>query len=137
VIVLDLSEDLRAAAYLAAAIRRYPDWRRSKDLAPVPAEITATLELIAAAAENSAPSASDLASTSEHERTVTSTDRLSAEAGSYAGHMLTVDQASERLGVHESTVRRWVRKGELPAVRRGRTIRIDRADLENKERPCH
>jgi excisionase family DNA binding protein len=43
--------------------------------------------------------------------------------------MFTVDEAAAHLGVHETTIRRWIRAGELPAVRRGRTVRVDRRDL--------
>lgn len=38
--------------------------------------------------------------------------------------LLTTEQVADRLQVHEETVRRYVRSGELPAIRKGRLIRI-------------
>lgn len=38
--------------------------------------------------------------------------------------LLTTEQVAGRLQVHEETVRRYVRSGELPAIRKGRLIRI-------------
>lgn len=38
--------------------------------------------------------------------------------------LLTTEQVAVRLQVHEETVRRYVRSGELPAIRKGRLIRI-------------
>jgi len=38
--------------------------------------------------------------------------------------LLTTEQVAERLQVHNETVRRYVRSGELPAIRKGRLIRI-------------
>lgn len=38
--------------------------------------------------------------------------------------LLTTEQVAARLNVHEETVRRYVRSGELPAIRKGRLIRI-------------
>ncbi len=43
---------------------------------------------------------------------------------------LTVAEAAGRLRVNERTIRRWIDAGELPAVRRGRVIRIPAAALE-------
>lgn len=42
---------------------------------------------------------------------------------------LTVDQAAQRLQVHVETVRRQIKRGELQAVRRGRTLRIPESAL--------
>ncbi len=50
---------------------------------------------------------------------------------------LSVPLAAARLGVSAPTVRRWVRSGELPAVRRGARVLIDPADLARFVRPAH
>jgi excisionase family DNA binding protein len=42
---------------------------------------------------------------------------------------LTVAQAAERLQVHPETVRRMIRRGDLPFVKVGTRYRIDPADL--------
>ena len=40
--------------------------------------------------------------------------------------LLTTNEAASRLGLKPATIRRWVRKGSLPAVRLGsRTLRFD------------
>ncbi len=43
--------------------------------------------------------------------------------------LLTYREAGKRLGVTERTVWSLVDRGELPAVRFGRSVRIDLADL--------
>jgi excisionase family DNA binding protein len=43
---------------------------------------------------------------------------------------LTIAQAAEQVGVHEGTVRKWIRNGELKGHRAGRHHRIRRAELE-------
>ena len=43
--------------------------------------------------------------------------------------LLTVAQCANRLGVHRSTITRWVRVGILPAWRIGRTVRIQWRDV--------
>ena len=49
---------------------------------------------------------------------------------------ITVRETAERLSVHEMTVRDWVNRGLVPAIRLGRTIRVDlrvlEADLERQ-----
>lgn len=42
---------------------------------------------------------------------------------------LTVAECAELLGVEHKTVRRLIDRGELPALRVGRVLRIDPADL--------
>ena len=42
-----------------------------------------------------------------------------------ATHLITPRECAERLGVHPSTVTRWVRDGHLPAWRIAGTTRID------------
>ncbi len=44
--------------------------------------------------------------------------------------LLTLKQAAEELGVNVSALRRGIWDGELPQVRIGRSIRVDRNDLE-------
>lgn len=43
--------------------------------------------------------------------------------------LLTYRQAAQVLGVTDRTLRTLVREGRLPAVRFGRSVRIDPADL--------
>jgi len=45
------------------------------------------------------------------------------------GEFLTVGDVAQRLSVHPQTVRSWVARGELRAIRIGRIIRVRRADL--------
>ncbi len=47
-----------------------------------------------------------------------------------APRLLTYRQAAEILGVVDRTVYNLVRRGALPAVRFGRTVRIDPRDLQ-------
>lgn len=42
----------------------------------------------------------------------------------------TVSQVAEVMGVHEETVRRWIRAGELAAANIGKGYQVDRSDLE-------
>jgi excisionase family DNA binding protein len=44
--------------------------------------------------------------------------------------LLTLKQAAEELGLSMSTLRTAIWNGELPQVRIGRAVRIDRNDLE-------
>jgi len=43
---------------------------------------------------------------------------------------LTVQEVSEGLSVDPSTVRRWIRQGQLKAKRFGGVVRIDPAEVE-------
>jgi excisionase family DNA binding protein len=45
------------------------------------------------------------------------------------GPLLRLRQAAETLEVSEVTVRRLIRRGELPAVRIGGQLRVPQADL--------
>lgn len=45
-------------------------------------------------------------------------------------HYLTVAECADLLAVDHKTVRRLIDRGELPALRVGRVLRIDPADLE-------
>ncbi|MDI9959235.1 MULTISPECIES: excisionase family DNA-binding protein [unclassified Rhodococcus (in: high G+C Gram-positive bacteria)] len=43
-----------------------------------------------------------------------------------ARKLITIAQAADALGVEDSTIRRWIRDGRLPAFRlAGRQVRID------------
>lgn len=52
--------------------------------------------------------------------------------------VVTLAQAAQRLGVHEATVRRWVRKGHLPAIQTGPYGRysVTLADVDAMRRPA-
>ena len=43
---------------------------------------------------------------------------------------LTTKEVSNILSVQEVTVRRWIKKGKLPAIRFGREFRVKKGDLE-------
>lgn len=48
----------------------------------------------------------------------------------HSNHLVTVEQAAERLKLHPKTVLRYIRDGQLPATRIGKSYRIDRAKLD-------
>lgn len=48
------------------------------------------------------------------------------------GSLLTMRQVAERFGCTVRTVQRWVSDGELPAIRRGRLVRIPESALYRK-----
>lgn len=43
--------------------------------------------------------------------------------------VLSVQDVSQLMNVHENTVKGWINKGDLPAFRQGRVIRIYRTDF--------
>jgi excisionase family DNA binding protein len=43
--------------------------------------------------------------------------------------LITVEDAAQRLDLHHSTIRRAIKRGDLPAVRVCRRIRIDPDEL--------
>ena len=45
------------------------------------------------------------------------------------GQFLTVSDVAERLRVHPQTVRGWIARGDLRAIRIGRTVRVRRTDF--------
>lgn len=47
---------------------------------------------------------------------------------------LTTKEVAKLLKVEEITVRRWINRGWLPAIRFGREFRIKKADLEKHGR---
>lgn len=46
------------------------------------------------------------------------------------GYMYKTSEVAEKLRVHESTVRRWIKEGSLRAARFGRTYRVHESDLQ-------
>lgn len=42
----------------------------------------------------------------------------------------SVAEVAARLGVHENTIRNWVRSGEVPAVRLGRRVLVPRVVID-------
>jgi excisionase family DNA binding protein len=52
------------------------------------------------------------------------------QAQPQAGRLLTVQQAGEYIGRSESAVRHLIFDRDLPVVRAGRCVRIDRRDLD-------
>jgi excisionase family DNA binding protein len=51
-------------------------------------------------------------------------------SASFDDEFLTVAQIAERLKLNPQTLRNWIDRGELPAVRIGRRVRVRRSDLE-------
>lgn len=47
----------------------------------------------------------------------------------------TVEQAAQYLQVHSETVRRMIRRGELPYTKAGSVYRIDPSDLRKERAP--
>lgn len=56
--------------------------------------------------------------------------RSDAAAAAVAGPFLTVAEVARRMRVSKMTVYRLVHSGELPAIRFGRTFRVQRAAVE-------
>ena len=50
------------------------------------------------------------------------------------GNLMTVDEVAARLKCHPLTVRRWIRTGQLEAVKIGGLIRISEEEVRNKLR---
>jgi excisionase family DNA binding protein len=44
--------------------------------------------------------------------------------------LLTINEGAERLHVHPVTLRRMIKRGEIPFLRIGRSVRLSRLDLE-------
>jgi excisionase family DNA binding protein len=52
------------------------------------------------------------------------------ERAAAADEFLTVGNLAERLRVHPQTVRTWIARGDLRAIRIGRTVRVRQPDFE-------
>ena len=55
---------------------------------------------------------------------------VGGKAGGMTEQLFTTDEAAELLKVHPETVRNWIRRGDLVAIKIGRQWRVKRADLE-------
>lgn len=51
--------------------------------------------------------------------------------------LLRISEVAERLNVHTATVRRLIERGELQAVRIGKNIRVQPADLDAYIQAAH
>lgn len=54
---------------------------------------------------------------------------MAGERSGYADELLTLQEAADRLKVHYMTAYRWVRRGELPAIKAGGRLRVRVGDL--------
>jgi excisionase family DNA binding protein len=52
------------------------------------------------------------------------------KGGGMTEQLFTTTEAGGLLKVHPETIRNWIRRGELAAIRVGRSWRIKRVDLE-------
>ena len=50
-------------------------------------------------------------------------------------NLLTIDETAELLRVHPVTIRRMVRRGDIPALKIGKVYRIDATDLKPRLAP--
>ncbi|MQY07753.1 helix-turn-helix domain-containing protein [Actinomadura macrotermitis] len=55
-------------------------------------------------------------------------------SGDLSRTYLSIPQAGERVGVGASTIRQWIHRGHLPAVRIGRRVFVRELDLLKAER---
>lgn len=46
--------------------------------------------------------------------------------------ILTLQEAANLLKVSDATLRSWIRKGKIPALKEGRAYRIKKTDIEKK-----
>ncbi len=49
--------------------------------------------------------------------------------------ILTIEEAAQLMKVNPETVRRWIRRGELPVIKRGNVVRIRKSTLL-REQEC-
>ena len=69
--------------------------------------------------------------TPTHATNVVAPARLDADRGT--GYVTIADVAA-RYGTGREQVHRWIRRGELPALRVGKLVRVALADLDDFER---
>ncbi len=48
--------------------------------------------------------------------------------------ILTIEEAAQLLKVNPETIRRWIRRGELPVIKRGNVVRIRKTTLLQEQR---
>lgn len=48
--------------------------------------------------------------------------------------MKTIYEAADILGVHWQTIRNWIRKGDIKAIKINRTVRIPEEEIERLKR---
>jgi excisionase family DNA binding protein len=48
--------------------------------------------------------------------------------------ILTIEEAAALMKVNAETIRRWIRKGELPVIKRGSVVRIRKSTLLTETR---
>ena len=55
----------------------------------------------------------------------------------HMAELLSIQEVAQITGLHEITIRRYVRSGELEAVRIGRRIRVRREAVDRLMKPMH
>ena len=48
--------------------------------------------------------------------------------------ILTIEEAAQLLKVNPETIRRWIRRGDLPVIKRGSVVRIRKSTLLHEQR---
>jgi excisionase family DNA binding protein len=62
---------------------------------------------------------------------------LKISKGTHMAELLSIQEVAQITGLHEITIRRYVRSGELEAVRIGRRIRVRREAVDRLMKPMH
>lgn len=65
--------------------------------------------------------------------TVENTAKLESIRAALPPHHLTVSEAASALKVSIPTMRRWVRRGEVPTLKIGHTVRVDLSRLHGTD----
>jgi putative molybdopterin biosynthesis protein len=60
---------------------------------------------------------------------------ISTGPSSYAA-LLTIEEVKTRLGISDKTVRRLIKRGDMPVIRIGRQLRVSEADLQRFLNEC-
>lgn len=113
--VFVIALDERDAAHLVVAVHRHrEDLRRHRMVEPVVlAQLEDLADRVRTGALEHADSSTDLAMQDDQPR-----------------DYLNRHQAARICGVHVATIDRWIAAGHLKVIRRGRIVRIRRADLD-------